>query len=145
MSTADSHTSKPTAKPILGIRLRLMLLATLAVVPLAFDRVHTLEASRNERVEQAAGETMELARRGAEQQNEMVITVRALLKATARSYVTASAPTGDQCTGLLDGFVQDMPWVRSMSVVGRTARSVAPPTQGWWASMCPTAAISAAR
>ena len=122
MSSTDSHISKPSTKPIFGIRVRLMLLALLAVVPLTLDRVRTLEASRTERIEQASGKMMELARRGAEQQNEMVITVRALLKATARSYVTASAPAGDQCTGLLEGFVQDMPWVRSLSVVAANGK-----------------------
>ncbi len=99
-----------------------MLLALLAVVPLTLDRVRTLAESRTERIEATAGEMMELARRGAEQQNEMVITVRALLKAAAHSYVTASAPATSQCTGLLNSFVQDMPWVRSLSVVGANGR-----------------------
>jgi diguanylate cyclase (GGDEF)-like protein len=123
MSTVlNSHTKKPAAKPILGIRARLMLLALLAVVPLMLDRVRGLEASRSERIEIAAAEVMEFARRGAEQQNEMVITVRALVQAAARSYVTASAPAGDRCTALLEGFVKDIPWVSSLSVVGANGR-----------------------
>ncbi|HET7678599.1 MAG TPA: sensor domain-containing diguanylate cyclase [Xanthobacteraceae bacterium] len=122
MSTASSETSKPAAKPLLGIRLRLMLLALLAVVPLTLDRVRVLETSRSERLGRAAAETMELARRGAEQQNEMVVTVRALIQAAARSYVTASAPGGGQCTALLDDFVKDIPWVSSLSVVGADGR-----------------------
>jgi diguanylate cyclase (GGDEF)-like protein len=122
MPISNSDTSKLIAKPVFGIRLRLMLLALLAVVPLTLDRVRVLEASRTERIELAANEMMELARRGAEQQNEMVITLRALVQAAARSYVTASAPSGTQCADLLEGFVSDMPWVSSLSVVGTDGR-----------------------
>ena len=118
MSTVNSDTSTLAAKPLFGIRLRLMLLALLAVVPMTLDRVRVLEATRTERIELASNEMMELARRGAEQQNEMVITVRALVQAAARSYVTASALTGTQCSGLLDGFIKDVPWVTGLSVVG---------------------------
>jgi diguanylate cyclase (GGDEF)-like protein len=117
MSPARSTKNKPPAKPVFGIRTRLMLLALLAVVPLTLDRVRVLEASRSERTEIAASEMMELARRGAEQQNEMAITVRALIQAAARSYVTASAPQGEQCAALLESFVKDIPWVSSLSVV----------------------------
>src|SRR4051812_15426867 len=97
MSTAHSHNRKPPAKQLFGIRTRLMLLALLAVVPLTLDRVHMLETSRSERIEQAANEMMELARRGAEQQNEMIVTVRALVQAAARSYVAAAPPDREQC------------------------------------------------
>jgi diguanylate cyclase (GGDEF)-like protein len=118
MSPARSDKNKPPAKPLFGIRTRLMLLALLAVVPLTLDRVRVLEASRSERIEIAATEMMELARRGAEQQNEMAITVRALIQAAARSYVSASAPHGERCAALLEDFVKDIPWVSSLSVVG---------------------------
>lgn len=99
-----------------------MLLALLAVVPLMLDRVRVLETSRSERIELAAAEVMEFARRGGEQQKEMVATVRALVQAAARSYVTASAPAGEQCATLLDGFVKEIPWISSMSVVNADGR-----------------------
>jgi hypothetical protein len=51
MTTESSDTSKQPAKPLLGIRLRLMLLALLAVVPLTLDRVRVLEAGRSERID----------------------------------------------------------------------------------------------
>jgi hypothetical protein len=60
MTTESSDTSKQPAKPLLGIRLRLMLLALLAVVPLTLDRVRVLEAGRSERIDRAAAEMMEL-------------------------------------------------------------------------------------
>jgi len=122
MSPARSDKNKPPAKPLFGIRTRLMLLALLAVVPLTLDRVRVLKISRSERIERAAAEMMELARRGGEQQNEMVVTVRSLIQAAARSYVTASAPRGGQCAALLEDFVKDVPWVSSLSVVGADGR-----------------------
>jgi hypothetical protein len=39
MPSTGSKTTKPKTKPFFGIRLRLMLLALLAVVPLTLDRV----------------------------------------------------------------------------------------------------------
>jgi diguanylate cyclase (GGDEF)-like protein len=120
MKPANSDIITPDAKPQtqqrLGIRVRLMLLALLAVVPLTLDRVRVLEATRSERIEIAAAEMIELARRGAEQQNEMTTTVRALIQAAARSYVSASAPLGEQCANLLSSFIKDVPWVANISV-----------------------------
>ncbi len=124
MSIQDSQKSKPANKPVLGIRARLMLLALLAVVPLMVDRVRVLEASRSERIEMASAEAMELARRGAEAQNEMVTTVRALIQAAARAYVAAAAPAlaPDECAAFLDGFVNNIPWISSLSVVTENGR-----------------------
>jgi len=119
MSTLESHKTKPRNKPLLGIRARLMLLALLAVAPLMFDRVRVLEASRSERIEIASSEVMDLARHGAEAQNEMVVTLRALLQVTARAYVSASATAGsaDACAALDAGFVKDIPWINSLSAI----------------------------
>jgi diguanylate cyclase (GGDEF)-like protein len=111
-----------------------MLLALLAVVPLMLDRVRILEASRAERIEIASTEAMGLARRGAEEQNEIVITVRALLQAVARAYASAApAVAGGGCAAYLDGFAKDIRWVKSLSVVdmdGRIACSSSPRAVG---------------
>lgn len=119
MTTESSDTSKQPAKPLLGIRLRLMLLARLAVVPLTLDRVRVLEAGRSERIDRAAAEMMELARRGAEQQNEMVVTVRALIQAAAL-LCDRVGTTRQPMHGA--AFVKDIPWVSSLSVVGADGR-----------------------
>jgi diguanylate cyclase (GGDEF)-like protein len=124
MAFIRSDTTGSTAKPLFGIRFRLMLFALLVVVPLTLDRVRVTEASRSERIEDAASEMTELARRGAEQQNEMIITVRAVIQAAARSYVTASAPLGEQCSTLLRSFIRDIPWVTTMSVVNADGKIV---------------------
>jgi diguanylate cyclase (GGDEF)-like protein len=124
MSAQDFQKAKPGNKPLLGIRARLMLLAVLAVVPLMLDRVRVLEASRSERIEAASAEVMDLARRGAEAQNEMVTTVRALIQAAARAYVMASSPRmmADECSAFLGDFVKDIPWISSLSVISENGR-----------------------
>ncbi len=129
-----SHKTKPGDKPILGIRARLMLLALLAVVPLMLDRVRILEAGRAERIEIASSEAMELARRGAEEQNEIVTSVRALLQAVARAYASAApAEMAAGCASYLDGFAKDIRWIKSLSVVnggGRIICSTSPIAAG---------------
>src|SRR5262249_60330957 len=75
----------------LSIRGRLVLLALLIVVPLMVDRVRLLEASRTERIALTASEVLDLTRRGAEGQREIITTVRAMLQVTARAYVAMPA------------------------------------------------------
>lgn len=123
--TLRSHKTKPGNKPLLGIRARLTLLAVLAVVPLMLDRVRILEASRVERIEIASSEALGLARHGAEEQNEIVITVRALLQAVARAYVSAApAVTAGGCASYLDGFTKDIRWIKSLSVADADGRII---------------------
>jgi diguanylate cyclase (GGDEF)-like protein len=114
--------SKPTS-PRLSIRARVMLLALLAVVPLTLDRVRLLEQSRTERTEMAANEALELAKRGAAAQLEMINSTRAVLEVVARGYITL-ARNGQSCTEFLAGFTIDVPWIRALSVVGANDRII---------------------
>jgi len=109
--------------PRMSIRGRVMLLALLAVVPLTLDRVRLLEASRSERIELAAGEAQDLAKRGAIAQVEMINSTRAVLEVVARAYITL-ARSGQDCTTFLAGFAIDVPWIRALSVVGADDRIV---------------------
>jgi len=113
--------SRKRASPRLSIRARLMLLALLAVVPLTLDRVRLLEASRTERTEMAANEALELAKRGAAAQLEMINSTRAVLEVVARGYITL-ARNGQSCDQFLAGFTIDVPWIRALSVVGANDR-----------------------
>src|SRR5947199_332928 len=109
------------AKPFLSIRARLVVLALLAVVPLMLDRVRLLEASRSERIEMAATEALELARRGAQGQREIVTTVRSMLQVMARAYVTMLA-RGETCNMYLSDLAGSMAWVRGVSIIGPDGR-----------------------
>jgi len=107
--------------PFLSIRGRLVVLALLIVVPLMVDRVRLLEASRSERIASTATEVLDLTRRGAEGQREIITTVRAMLQVTARAYVATMA-RGDTCTLYFRDLVADLPWIKGMSIIGPDGR-----------------------
>jgi len=111
------------AMPRLSIRARLMLLALLAVVPLTLDRVRLLETSRAERLDMASNEALDLAKRGANAQVEMINSTRAVLEVVARAYITI-ARSGQDCSTFLSGFAIDVPWIRGLSVVGPNDRII---------------------
>jgi diguanylate cyclase (GGDEF)-like protein len=107
--------------PFLSIRGRLVVLALLIVVPLMVDRVRLLEASRTERIASTATEVLDLTRRGAEGQREIITTVRAMLQVTARAYVAVMA-RGDTCNLNIRDLVGNMPWIKGMSIIGPDGR-----------------------
>ena len=109
------NTSK--LKALLGIRARLVLLALILVVPLMVDRVRVLENTRIKQVEQAANELSELARHTADSQREIVSTVQAVLKSSAYIYAAASQQ-GRGCAIMRASLRVDLPWIRSLSVLG---------------------------
>ena len=81
------------------------------------DRVRLMEASRAERIEHAATEVLNLAKRGADSQREIMTTVRAMLQVMARAYVTMLA-RGETCNFYLTDLAANMPWIKGMSIVG---------------------------
>src|SRR5215475_11791333 len=117
------HRGRPR-KPgtqFLSIRGRLVLLALLIVVPLMVDRVQLLEASRTERIALTASEVLDLTRRSAEGQREIITTVRAMLQVTARAYV-ATLARGETCNFYIRDLVGNMPWIKGMSIIGPDGR-----------------------
>jgi diguanylate cyclase (GGDEF)-like protein len=107
------HTSR-RKKPILSIRARLIVLALLAIAPLMLERVHGLESARTERTERAHTEVIDLARRGAEAQREIIYSVRALLQIVSRVYAKMPLDSSD-CDQYLADLTTNIPWVRSLS------------------------------
>src|ERR1700681_3004310 len=105
------------SKPKVSIRTRIMILALMLIVPLMVDRVRLLENTRTERIGRAIDEVADLAQRGTEAQSEIISSTRALLQVAARAYA-ALAGSGQTCTAFLAGFATDVPWIRSLSVVG---------------------------
>jgi diguanylate cyclase (GGDEF)-like protein len=110
-------------KPRLSIRARLMLVALLAVVPLMLDRVRILETTRSERLETAYTDAMDIAKRSADAQLEVVNATRALLQVVARSYVTLVS-AGQPCEKFIAGLATDVPWIRGFSIVGANDRII---------------------
>jgi diguanylate cyclase (GGDEF)-like protein len=118
-----ANAAKPVKRKtrILSIRARLMVLALLAVAPMMFERVHTLEAAHAERTERANAEVIDLARRGAEAQQEIIYSVRGLLQIVARVYDRMPFEQND-CNRYLTNLVGNIPWIRGLSVAGTDGR-----------------------
>jgi diguanylate cyclase (GGDEF)-like protein len=109
------NTSK--LKALLGIRARLVLLALILVVPLMLDRVRLLEDTRSKQIKHAADQLSELAKHTADAQREIMSTVQAVLKSSAYIYATASQQ-GRGCAIMRASLRVDLPWIRSLSIVG---------------------------
>jgi diguanylate cyclase (GGDEF)-like protein len=92
-------------------------MALLAVVPLMLDRVRLLEQTRTERIETAAAEALDMARRAADGQREILVAARAMLQVMARAYVGMLA-TGTTCNFYLTDLSSGVSWLHGMSVVG---------------------------
>src|ERR1700712_5080893 len=108
-------------KALFGIRARLALLALILVVPLMLERVRSLEDTRARQVAAAASEFASLAQHSADGQREVISSVEAMLKSAA--YIRASAGgVGKSCLILRASLTVDLPWIRSMSIVGKNGR-----------------------
>ena len=83
------------SKPMLSIRARLIVLALIAVTPLMIERVHGLEEARAIRTERANNEVIDLARRGAESQRQIIYSVRSLLQIVSRVYAKVPFELGE--------------------------------------------------
>lgn len=108
-------------KPMLSIRARLIVLALLAVAPLMFERIHAIEEARGEHTARAHAQVIELARRGAEAQHEIVLSARALLQIVARVYARTPLDASD-CNRYLAGLAGNIPWIRALSAASPDGR-----------------------
>jgi diguanylate cyclase (GGDEF)-like protein len=108
-------------KPMLSIRARLIVLALLAVAPLMFERIRAIEGARAEDAARAHAQVIELARRGAEAQNEIILSVRAMLQIVARVYGRGAFDRGD-CNQYLASLAGTIPWIRTLSVAATDGR-----------------------
>jgi diguanylate cyclase (GGDEF)-like protein len=105
----------------MGIRARLALLALILVVPLMLERVRSLEDTRAKQIAAASQEFANLAQHSADAQREVISSVEAMLKSAA--YIRASAGgVGKSCLILRASLTVDLPWIRSMSIVGKNGR-----------------------
>jgi diguanylate cyclase (GGDEF)-like protein len=108
-------------KASFGIRARLVALALILVVPLMLDRVFVLESARTNQVKLATNELAKLARQSATAQRQIISSVEAMLRSAAYIQV-ASEQTGRGCAILRASLRVEMPWITSLSVVGKNGR-----------------------
>src|SRR3954469_1540371 len=101
--------------PLSSLRVRLMLLAAVAVLPLLVSRVLDIESDRAERMDAAAQQALVLAKQGMTAQNEAVVAARAFFGAVASAQELLTT-RGDRCDTLLANVVSQAPWLKSISV-----------------------------
>jgi diguanylate cyclase (GGDEF)-like protein len=116
----SKKTSMPS-KPMLSIRARLIVLALLAIAPLMIERVHGLEEARAIRTERANNDVIELARRGAESQRQIIYSVRSLLQIVSRVYAKVPLDSST-CNQYLADLMTNIPWIRDLSIASDDGR-----------------------
>ncbi len=109
----ESGTARP--KRALSVRLRLMILAVIAVVPLLVERIYNEELDRSERVQAAYKQAASLAKQGAVAQNEIIVSARSLLQAIVSARATFNSSDED-CSKFLAKTAQPIPWIKTLSV-----------------------------
>ncbi|MBI3704911.1 MAG: diguanylate cyclase [Rhizobiales bacterium] len=107
----------------LSVRVRLMILAVIAIVPLLLERIHNEEFDRNERIEAAYKQARDLARQGAAKQNEVIESARALLQVVANARTTFN-PSNNDCNRFLETIVKPAPWIKTLSVANVQGRII---------------------
>jgi diguanylate cyclase (GGDEF)-like protein len=121
MSGVSFNRKRVKLKAVLGIRARLALLALILVGPLMLERVRSLEDTRARQIAVASQEFANLAQHSADAQREVISSVEAMLKSAA--YIRASAGgVGKSCLILRASLTVELPWIRSMSIVGKNGR-----------------------
>jgi hypothetical protein len=105
---------------MLSIRARLIVLALLAIAPLMIERVHGLEQARAIRTERANNDVIELARRGAESQRQIIYSVRSLLQIVSR--VAKMPLDSSTCNRHLADLMTNIPWIRDLSIASDDGR-----------------------
>jgi diguanylate cyclase (GGDEF)-like protein len=119
MSDDRAKSRKPSRRSrlFLSIRARLIVLALFAITPLMIERVHGLEQARVERTERAHVEVIDVARRGAEAQREIIYSIRALLQVVARAYVRMPLDRS-VCNNYLTDLTSNIAWINGLSFAG---------------------------
>jgi GGDEF domain-containing protein len=98
----------------LSIRVRLMILAVIAILPLLIDRVRDIEYDRTERIEEASRQALALAHQGMAAQNEAIISARAFMQVTAAAHALMTA-RGERCDRFLADAAGRVSWLKSLS------------------------------
>ena len=121
MSRVTFNRKRVKLKKLLGIRARLALLALILVAPLMLERARSLEDTRARQIAHATREFQDIAQHSVQAQREIISSVETMMKSAA--YIRASAGgVGRSCDMLRASMQVELPWIRSMSIVGGDGR-----------------------
>ena len=118
MSRIAFNRNKLRLKRVFGLRARLAVLALILVGPLMVDRIRVLDDNRDRQVELNSAEFAKLAEHSASAQRELMMSVEAVLRATAYVYATAQR-SGQNCEVVRAAMRVDLPWIKSLSVTNK--------------------------
>jgi len=121
MSRVSFHRNRVKLKKLIGIRARLALLALILVAPLMMERARSLEENRSRQIAYAAAELSNIAQHSVQAQREIISSVETMMKSAA--YIRASVGgVGKSCDLLRASMQFELPWIRSLSIVGGDGR-----------------------
>jgi diguanylate cyclase (GGDEF)-like protein len=121
MSRVSFHRNRAKLKKLIGIRARLALLALILVAPLMMERARSLEENRSRQIAYAAAELSNIAQHSVQAQREIISSVETMMKSAA--YIRASVGgVGKSCDLLRASMQFELPWIRSLSIVGGDGR-----------------------
>jgi len=100
-----------------------MILAVIAIVPLLLERIHNEEFDRNERIQAAYKQALDVARQGAAEQNEVIASARAILQVIATARATFDA-SNNECNRFLATIAKPVPWIKALSVANLQGRII---------------------
>jgi diguanylate cyclase (GGDEF)-like protein len=121
MSHVTFNRKRVKLKKLVGIRARLALLAVILVAPLMLERARSLEDTRAKQIAAVSIELSNLARSSADAQREVISSSQTMLKSAA--YIRASTGgVGHSCDLLRASLPMQLPWVRSLLIVGKDGR-----------------------
>jgi hypothetical protein len=120
-TTANDQAAAP--RRTLSVRVRLMIMAVLVVLPVLAERVHNEQIDRNDRVEAAYKQALNLARQGAATQNEILVSLRGILQSVASARSTFKFSNAD-CDQFLAKIAKPIPWIQAPSVADLRGRVI---------------------
>ena len=111
--------NKLRLKRVFGLRARLAVLALILVGPLMIDRIRVLDDNRDQQIALSFAEFTKLAEHSASAQRELMMSVEAVLRATAYVYATTQR-SGQNCEIVRAAMRVDLPWIKSLSITDKT-------------------------
>jgi GGDEF domain-containing protein len=121
MSNDNGRPRGAAGEFVLTIRARLLVLALIAILPLLFARVWSIQADRSERLEAASRQALILARQAMAAQNEALVSARAFMQVAASAHGVMRA-RGERCDDFLADAIQQASWLKSMSLIAPSGR-----------------------
>ena len=124
MTVGDAAGGKAAApRRTLSVRVRLMIMAVIVVLPVLAERIHNEQVDRNDRIQAAYSQALGLARQGAATQNEVFVSLRAILQSVASARATFDF-SGDNCDEFLAKIAGPIAWMQALSVADLQGRIV---------------------